>query len=683
MTSLLESFYGIIDEEISLFQTWGDPVGHIAREVLLDALDPLTSALSRSSSMFHSSLEAESLVHEFTNPDLLAPRDRKDSSVLWMALPCRQLFVVGTKSKHLLELIRRHHRDALWPLLSPFVRRAAGDLVAEIVVLCCLLHAGLILNNVKREMPDEALNPKAIVNQMMIDLSKNGDLAQNELSQLVYRVAAALKLHPGDYAKIVGDGGELLLSLQFEYDAAIGRARKYQQECVLRGESTNDLATHFLNTKLYAKLTELLDISEREVYRQFVDNCCAATTRSYSTVINRNEGLGPQHVSLLNSSFVECVVEILSTYQHTTQHVAKYRQLCEAREQGLSSQENLAKVCDGIALLRVQVEECEKAAFEGAAQCEALQSLCNSLHGVFWSHHSDDLNCDKTVLLFPAAKTKFACQLASSVDSFVHDLVTEAENLVSKLSAVEESCNFVIKATTGVLHEQSAALYPLAERVAKLLLESRVMTETIREESVHLVQPNSSESWWTELISNFAKPDNRSRDDTLLRRALMLLSSTVSTIRDAVCLLAPTFRFVVNTIDSNKQVLEHEQREAAELVVRLNMELTSLQVLSIKAEEEQTSPKTSSLPRRKDDVANARLLALEACRSLTSPFGPLDVQFVVSILSCMISEEELVSREVHSIVGSQRPLNEEATVRCFKIVACYNTVVELFSKSLF
>jgi hypothetical protein len=646
---------------------------------------------------------------------------------LWILLPLSSLTdLVKVKVHHVMQLVERHLRRPIWTVVATFVRRAIGDVAMQLQVVVGALHVALMTLDAancdttgsmigddvehggqSRKRVGEAL--EYMVSQLQC-ASGQGDgveLAARTpvMVELFFNLSDAMQLHASDYLRLLQDSGSLLAQAR---DDVLSIAARVRLQGPQHGASNQERDDFLQATgQFHAQLQCALQFHTIAEFRSLVDTYGTTTVRPYSCIALRNEGLTQQHMHLLNTCFSPTVVQLLTSYHNTTNLVAQYKQQIDGRNATLRSQASLSQLVIGAQLLQTQNASTRCTVEEMVTLCDGLQTLLKTIQQ--WTSRgvastptptstphdrSDAMAGTDAVSSVPlckrgsSAEQLFLKLSLNSVDALVQALEEGASSLAQHCVDLEETSQHVLEAVRGLRHDQSTTLFPLGQLAAKMLRESAQLRVMVTQEAPFLHPQRGAEiarlSWVdTVLPSLDASTTDGSTLSVAARRSLMVLASTIATLHDACCLMVPALVIVNETMPLHLDVVQREQQNTAFELVGHHDNLSKMQSQSIRMEEatrdaehgEATGVESPFTANLKDGISTA----LRAGAHISS----LDVTLVTDLLTAVNAEDQAVAALVHSVVSGLRDTSDSSAKMCFDAVACYCTVVELLSKSIF
>ncbi|CUF66879.1 Hypothetical protein, putative [Bodo saltans] len=660
---------------------------------------------------------------------------------LWLLLPMSALSdLVSSKMHHVVLLLERHLRRPLWTVLATFVRRAVGDVAMQLQVVISVLHVALItlthflvgdgngvarsLQEVNKTVGQSNHTVSLALESFFTQLQEAGAVSHRSQEhstfvELFFGISDAMQLHTSDYLRLLQESGELLAHVRDDVQTIAARVRVQGPQ---QGSSNQERDEFFqASGQFHAQLQTALQFHRHAEFLRLVEAYGVTTVRPYSCIAQRNEGLSQQHIHLLNACYSPVVVMLLTSYHNTTHLVAQYKQQIDARNATVKSQTALSQLLVGAQLLEEQNKSATTTVEEVITHCDALQTLLKTIHSWSPTHSTTQqtslgggvvASSDEAAPSVPHrrlapgleaitmppvtrgrnAERLFLFHTLKSVDAVVDALSTELGAIVSSCAELKETSQHLLDALHGLRHDQSTTLFPLGQLAAKVLREVEQL-QAIVEQEARFMRPQlrgddagASPPLWEHFCSLRA-----SVEAPLLpvaaRRALMVLASTVATLHDACCLIVPALVIVQETMSLHLEVVRKEQQGIAFEVVELHEALSLMQSQSIRIEEASgNGDGTISFEQGNNDDTNAFLMTLKDATNVavrTGQTSALDITFVSDVLMSLQREDSSVAAQVHSVVSGLRDTSDAAAKRCFDSVACYCTVVELLSKSIF
>lgn len=664
--------------------------------------------------------------------------------LLWFLLPLKWIYaLVMDKERHLALLLRRHavdrRNDEVWALAAPFVRRSLGDISAQLQAAVAMMHVAVLVSN--RTSDSESGMQSASgstckasrrrISRAMFTASSTSPEAAAVDDALLLLVAKAMNLHASEYTELLVKAGAILADA---IDGVVDIAEKIREpHFALSGASHGSAVAYdkddvFQKTgRFQAQLESRMLLSNREDCQTLARVYSDAHIRPYAAVVRRNEGLLPRHVDIMNTDYSVALVALLSLYQSSTQALGKFKKLMEERSLVQRAQAALTNIANGVAVLESGNVTLEDFALELATHCSAIQNLLCGL--VQWlssgNNHStsnvssscngvereeEGFGCAGGVSSSPTARfvpqhrrasCLFVEQTAVSIDVFVTSVHDVSESVLKTLREVEEASAHILVAMNGLRHDESVTLFMLAKQCARSLEEARNMTALLRQEMRYVDPPQGAESWHAyvnALLSQAALIDENTGHAMLsssqlvapsaLRKALLVLSSTVATIQDGLCQLLPTTALMKDALQMHKEVVLKSQQDASLQLVQLHegvdlMQQDSLKVVSTHSQRrESDAAQLKELYRRASGLAKVEVAASDEKAAATSYYSHLEQQFVFKLLATLQHEGFDVSESVHHIISHVRELDEKETLDCIDNVSCFCTMIELLNRSL-
>jgi hypothetical protein len=645
---------------------------------------------------------------------------------LWLLLPMSALSeLVSSKMHHVILLLERHLRRPLWTVMATFVRRAVGDVAMQLQVVIAVLHVSLItlthylvgdhgasglFQDVNKSVGQSHKAISTALESYFAQLQETS-AASNRSSALVelfFGIADAMQLHTSDYLRLLQESGALLSQVRDDVQTIAARVRAQGPQ---EGSSNQERDDFFqASGQFHAQLQTALQFHRHADFQRLVDTYGATTVRPYSCIAQRNEGLSHQHIHLLNACYSPVVVMLLTSYHSTTNLVAQYKQRIDARNATMKSQTALSQLLVGAQLLEVQNKSATCTVEEVITHCDALQTLLKTIHS--WAANTQQpapstaAAVDETPVphrrLVPgleavamppvtrgrSAERLFLCQTLRCVDAVVEALTAELNAVVTACLELKETSQHLLDALRGLRHDQSTTLFPLGQLAARVLREVEQLQGIVEQESRYTKLQESPDAGgrvplW-EHCCEMRGPVEAPLLSVAARRSLTVLASTVATLHDACCLIVPALVIVQETMSLHLEVVQREQQGIAFEVVELHEALSNMQSQSIRIEEASGGGESSQHEYVTD--SGAFLMTIKDATSVavrTGQASALDITFVSDVLMSLQAEDSSVAGQVHSVVSGLRDTSDPAAKRCFDAVACYCTVVELLSKSIF